>query len=143
LAIVLRILVIFAALIAALAAAGNVYMVVDYWPHFDLMAQYGLPHGSLAPVLVTIIEIAASLAFVLFLLVIALAERYALRSPVFYAAAGLALLVLLRFDFSSRFPTQNYALYGRGGLTLLATGLALGLVYWVIAGRKAGKWLEK
>ncbi len=141
-AAVLRIVVVFSALAAALVVAGNVYMIVDYWPRWELMVNYGLPHGSLATVVVTIFEIATSLAFALFLLAIALSERNALRSPLFYAASGVALMVLLRYDFSSRFPTRSYQLYGQGGLTLLLTGLALGLVYWAIAGRKAGKWRE-
>jgi hypothetical protein len=131
------------ALLVALFLSANVYMIIDYWPDFDFMANYGLPHGSLATVVGTMMVVGSSLAFFLFILVLVLSETYSLRSLLFHLAAGVALLVLLRFDFASRFRHQDaYGLFDQAGLGLIATGAALGLIYWLLAGRKAGSWRE-
>jgi hypothetical protein len=71
-------------------------------------------------------------------LLIAVAEGLRLRSFVFYALAGAAiacyfglgrgLTAELRFDHDSE--------------VLAASGIAAGLIYWLLAGRRAGAWRE-
>jgi uncharacterized membrane protein len=63
-----------------------------------------------------------SLVFVL------IAELKAYRSSVFYALSGILVGNLFSF-----FPPQNITLS-------TITGLASGLIYWLVAGRSAGSW---
>jgi hypothetical protein len=84
-----------------------------------------------------------SVPFVLFALVILIAERMALRSLLFYLACGLGLTLLVRYDLQVMIGNHlPFELSERGGLILTATGLSIGLTYWAIAGRKAGMWRE-
>jgi hypothetical protein len=71
-------------------------------------------------------------------LLIAIAEGFRLRSFVFYALAGAAIACYcglgggfageLAFDHTSEL--------------LAASGIAAGLIYWLLAGRRAGAWRE-
>jgi hypothetical protein len=71
-------------------------------------------------------------------LLIAIAESFRLRSFVFYALAGAAIacycglgrgfMAEFRFDHSSE--------------VLAASGIAGGLIYWLLAGRRAGAWRD-
>lgn len=71
-------------------------------------------------------------------LLIALAEGLGLRSAVFYALGGAAIACYcglgpgfegkLAFDHASE--------------VLAASGIAAGLIYWLLAGRRAGAWRE-
>jgi hypothetical protein len=136
-----RIVVMLCALLLAVTAAAHVCMITWYAPDWRLILAYGLPHGSLAPVVATIFIFVTSVPFVLFVFVILLAEIYALRSVLFFIACGLALTLLVRYEIEVMIgKDDSYELTAKGGLILLATGVALGFVYWVIAGRNAGKW---
>ena len=69
---------------------------------------------------------------------IAIAEAFRLRSFAFYALAGAAIACYgglgrgftseLRFDHASE--------------VLAASGIAGGLIYWLLAGRRAGAWRD-
>ena len=75
------------------------------------------------------------------LLVVALAEGFAWRSVLLYAALGGALALALSYgiDFARRHqPTRTY--FAREREVLAASGIAGGLVYWLFAGRTAGAW---
>jgi len=71
-------------------------------------------------------------------LLIAVAEGFRLRSFAFYALAGAAIACYgglgggfageLAFDHTSEL--------------LAASGIAAGLIYWLLAGRRAGAWRE-
>jgi hypothetical protein len=72
------------------------------------------------------------------MLLIALAEGFRLRSFVFYALAGAAIAWYC--GWMSGFEGDlglNHA-----GEVLAASGIAAGLIYWVLAGRRAGAWRE-
>ena len=82
-----------------------------------------------------------SVGFLPAFLVIALAEGLALRSTVIYGVVGalLALAMAYGLDFAGYIATSE------GGLAhnrevFAAAGIAGGLVYWLIAGRRAGAW---
>jgi hypothetical protein len=75
------------------------------------------------------------------LLVIALAEGLALRSILLYAVLGGALALALTYglDFAGYIgPPEGPLTHQRE--VLAASGIAGGLVYWLVAGRKAGSW---
>ena len=80
----------------------------------------------------------AAVALIPAALLIAIAEGLRLRSFVFYALAGAAMACYggvgrgftakLGFDHSSE--------------VLAASGIAAGLTYWLLAGRRAGAWRD-
>jgi hypothetical protein len=81
----------------------------------------------------------SAIAFVPTMIVILIAETFALRSLFFYALAGGTggLLYGLTFPAAAATPLD------RTVQITLAAGVAAGLVYWLAAGRTAGFWREK
>jgi hypothetical protein len=112
----------------------------------DVMAQLG-PHADAAEsiALWSVTGLAAliifSVGFLPALLVIALAEGLALRSAVVYGVIGgaLSLAMAYGFDFAGYIAPSEGDL-GRNREVFAAAGIAGGLVYWLIAGRRAGIW---
>ena len=82
-----------------------------------------------------------SVGFLPCLLVIALAEGLALRSAVIYGIIGalLSLAMAYGLDFAGYIATPDGDLV-RNREVFAAAGIAGGLVYWLIAGRRAGAW---
>lgn len=82
----------------------------------------------------------AFLAFAPAAIVIVLAEGFSWRSVLLYAlvggAVGVAYGVMLPGD------EPGYLFPDRVPEVLAGAGIAAGLVYWLIAGRNAGKWRE-
>jgi hypothetical protein len=76
------------------------------------------------------------------ILVIAVAEAFRLRSAVFYAAAGGALAFAYCYGFGF---TGDHMDFPMAVLVqaFVASGIVAGLVYWLIAGRNAGRWSER
>jgi hypothetical protein len=72
------------------------------------------------------------------LLIILVAESFGWRSVLFYAAAGLGLALFFR----SLLTVQGQNFFGRDLEIMAAAGIAGGLVYWMLAGRNAGRWRE-
>jgi hypothetical protein len=70
-----------------------------------------------------------------------LAEGLALRSAVIYGVIGalLALAMAYGLDFAGYIATVDGDL-ARNREVFAAAGIAGGLVYWLIAGRRAGAW---
>ncbi len=82
----------------------------------------------------------------LFLLII-LAETFRLRSVLFYALAGVGIMLLAYYGTGIGNPYEE-SIDQAGPLTrevelVIATGAVFGLVYWAIAGRKAGAWRDR
>jgi hypothetical protein len=75
------------------------------------------------------------------MLVIAIAEGLALRSAVIYGVIGAALALAMAYglDFAGYIgaPEGDVAYNGEA---FAAAGIAGGLVYWLVAGRRAGAW---
>ncbi len=80
------------------------------------------------------------------LLVIAIAEGLALRSPIVYGVIGAALALAAAYGLNS----FGFGFTGKAGAVgpdfarerevIAAAGIAGGMVYWLFAGRKAGSW---
>ena len=132
-------------------------MIVAYWLAC-IAASLVLTIGALTPVwddlksfdrqsvvLWSVVGVGAAIigavAMLPALLVIALAEGLALRSILVYAVLGGALALALTYglDFAGYIETPDSHL-ARGHEVLAASGIAGGLVYWLIAGRRAGIW---
>ena len=112
----------------------------------DVTAQFGpQPPGVESAALWSVTAMAAVVIFVVgflpVLLAIALAEGLALRSAVIYGVIGAALALAMAYglDFAGYIATPEGDL-ARNREVFAAAGIAGGLVYWLIAGRRAGAW---
>jgi hypothetical protein len=140
-----RILVIVFALAVASVAAGLVVTFGLLLPEFSDLAAEAADHGVLGVVIGFAAVVVSAFAVVPALLLILVAEAFAIRSVLVYALAGGALALFYyaglgfgwtgdRFDSGSGLPFRS------GAEILGAAGIAFGFVYWAIAGRRAGAW---
>ena len=143
-ALVDRIVVIFLAFLVAAWAAGMTFAIgllgLD-WP--ILSGDVGERTGFWAVVFFTTSFSGAVGILPLFLLVV-LAEAFRLRSVLIYGFAGIA--IMLFGYYSAGFGHRMEDAAGPGTLITgeiqltAAAGAVFGLVYWLIAGRNAGRW---
>jgi hypothetical protein len=142
-----RITMAFLGYLLACVAAALVLTIGSLAPNWnEVMAPLG-PHAGAAEsiALWSVTGIAAivifSVGFLPALLVIALAEGLALRSAVMYGVIGAALSLAMAYglDFAGYIASPEGDL-ARNREVFAAAGIAGGLVYWLIAGRRAGAW---
>jgi hypothetical protein len=139
--VVARILVMFLAYVLACVAASTVFTIGMLTPHWDDLASSGLPTVAIWAIVAVGAPIIGVVAALPTALVIAIAEGFAWRSVILYAALGGALALALSYGFDlpgdiSR--PETYFVQERQ--VLAASGIAGGLVYWLFAGRRAGSW---
>jgi hypothetical protein len=125
----------------ACIAASLVLTIGALMPVWDDLKSFDLQSVVLWSVVGVGAAIIGAVAMLPALLVIALAEGLALRSILVYAVLGGALALALTYglDFAGYIETPDSHL-ARGHEVLAASGIAGGLVYWLLAGRKAGSW---
>ncbi|HWJ73975.1 MAG TPA: hypothetical protein VNX29_12485 [Kaistia sp.] len=123
------ILIIPLGLMAAILVAVAVYLLAfGFNPDDFQFAPDGMPPGALAPAFV-LTGILAEGALLPFLVAIAVAEIFAIRSLIAWVLFGGAL----------GFALQLVGLPGNMEfLPPVAAGFSAGFVYWVVAGRGAG-----
>jgi hypothetical protein len=142
-----RIMMMFVGYVWACIAAALVLALGTSTPQWNsFFAAWGLqsPHAQSAAMW-TVVGLGAlfifAVGFLPTLLVIVIAEGFALRSIVVYgvigAALGLAMAYGLNFSDYLAAPGSDAA---REREVFAASGIAGGLVYWLFAGRKAGLW---
>jgi hypothetical protein len=136
-----RIVVLFLAYILACVAASAVFTIGMLTPHWDDLASSGLPPAAIWAIVAIGTPIIGVVAALPAALIVAIAEGFAWRSAIFYAALGGALALALSYGFDlpgdiSR--PETYFVHERQ--VLAAAGIAGGLVYWLFAGRNAGSW---
>jgi len=81
-------------------------------------------------------------------IMIAIAESFKIRSLLVHAAAGAAMLVIGYYGSGLSKPYEESIdrpppPIAREVEIAAAAGVVFGLVYWAIAGRKAGRWRER
>lgn len=82
-------------------------------------------------------------------ILIALAESFKIRSLAVNAAAGAAMLLLGYYGSGLAPPSYEESIdhppppVSREAEIVAASGAVFGLVYWLIAGRNAGRWRER
>lgn len=115
--------------LGTLSAAGEDVMALD----IPTVALWGVIGVSAA--------IMAALALLPTLVVIALSEGFAWRSIILYGVLGgvLALALGYGIDFAGYLGGPD-SIVAREREVLAASGIAGGLVYWLVAGRNAGAW---
>ena len=136
-----RVFVTVFAYLSGCLAAAIVLFLGTLGPQWDELAALGLSPAALWAVFGVGAAVIAAAALLPSLLVIALAEAFALRSIAVYGAVGgiLALSLWYGIDFARHLGGPGNGL-ARPHEVLAASGIAGGLVYWAFAGRKAGSW---
>lgn len=142
-----RIMMMFVGYVWACIAAALVLALGTLTPEWnDLFASLGMqsPHAQSAAMW-TVVGLGAFVIFVVgflpVLLVIVIAEGFALRSVVVYGVIGGALALAMGYglDFAGYAAPANVDI-AREREVFAAAGIAGGLVYWLFAGRRAGSW---
>jgi hypothetical protein len=139
--VVARIVVMFLAYVLACVAASTVFTLGMLTPRWDDLATSGLPPAAIwaivavgAPIIGVVTALPAAL-------IVAIAEGFAWRSVIFYAALGGALALALSYGFDLPGDISQPGTYFVHERQVLAgSGIAGGLVYWLFAGRSAGSW---
>ena len=141
-----RIIVIFFALIAASMAAGialSIGIISPDWAGVDSDPFERITFFVFAFFATSFIGAAAALPA---LVLILFAEAMRMRSLLFYGVAGAVVGLAAYFgsDISARLDnTTDMVPVGHALQLAAAAGIIGGLVYWLIAGRKAGVWRER
>lgn len=141
LGIIVRILMMLLAYCLACIAASLVLTIGTLTPEWDDLTALGLQSVAVWSVVGLGAAVIGTIATLPALLIIALAEGFAWRSIVVYAALGgvLALALSYGLDFAG-YVGEPGSYLAREREVLAASGIAGGLVYWLVAGRKAGSW---
>jgi hypothetical protein len=140
-AVIVRILAMILAYALACVAASIVFTIGTLTPQWNDVASSGLPPAAVWAIVAIGAPIIGAVAFLPAMLIVALAEGFAWRSVVVYAALGGALALALSYGFDLPGDIGESETYlAREREVLAASGIAGGLVYWLFAGRRAGAW---
>ena len=136
-------LILFACFAASLAAAmvGTLAVLLPAWSDLPLGP---FDQGTFGVVVAFGALFVSGFALLPALLVIVLAEAFAIRTVLYYALAGAAVAGLLYLSLRG-FDTLALRVNGfaRRELEIMAAaGIVAGFVYWAIAGRSAGGWRD-
>jgi hypothetical protein len=142
-----RIVMALIAYVFACIAASLVLTIGSFAPDWnELMVSLGMNSAAAqSAALWWITGVAAIIIFTVgFLpaaLVVALTEGLALRSSIVYGVVGAALALAMAYglDFAGYLTSPDGDI-ARNREVFAAAGIAGGLVYWLIAGRRAGAW---
>lgn len=132
----------FLAYALACVAASFVFTIGMFAPEWTEAAAADLPPAAaLLAVAAVGAPLIGAIAFLPAILVIVIAEGFGWRSAVAYAAlgGGLALAVSYGIHLTGDI-SEGVTYYPREREVEVASGIAGGLVYWLIAGRSAGSW---
>jgi hypothetical protein len=145
--VLFRIIMMFVGYVWACIAASLVLALGTLAPEWnEFFAAFGLqsPHAQSVAMWV-VVGLGALVIFIVgflpTLLVIVIAEGFALRSVIVYGVIGAALALAAAYglDFGGHITAPDGD-FNREREVFAASGIAGGLVYWLFAGRKAGAW---
>jgi hypothetical protein len=139
--VLVRILMVIVGYFLGCVAASVILTVGTLTPEWDDLTAIGLNTAAVWAIVFVGATAIAAIAMVPALLVIALAEGFAWRSILVYGALGgvLALALSYGLDFAGYVGDPD-SLLAREREVIAASGIAGGFVYWLFAGRKAGRW---
>jgi hypothetical protein len=140
--VVARLLMMFFAYVLACVAASTVFTLGSLTPHWDDLMSFGLPPAAIWAIVAVGTPIIGVVAALPTALVVALAEGFAWRSAILYAALGGALALALSYgwDMPGGISPPAEISVAHERQLLAAAGIAGGLVYWLFAGRSAASW---
>jgi hypothetical protein len=142
-----RITMMFVGYVLACIAAALVLALGTLTPQWDeFFRALGMQSPQMESAAMWLVTALAALiifavGFLPTLLIIIIAESFALRSIVVYGVIGAALALAMGYglDFAGYVAAPGSEL-AREREVFAASGIAGGLVYWLFAGRKAGSW---
>jgi hypothetical protein len=141
-----RIVVVLFALMFAVFAAGLTLAFSVAAPEIGAFDSDPAERATFFVVAFFATGMAGAFALLPALVLIAVAEGYGIRSFLYYATAGAVLgwLAYMGSGFGVRFEeTTDIAPVTHAAELVVAAGIAGGLVYWLFAGRNAGRWRER
>jgi len=139
-----RLIVIFFAFLAASFAAGVVVVVAVMYPELSSLDLGPVDRDALAVMAGFGFVFVSGFALLPALIMALVTEAFAIRSLLFYALGG-ALFGLGVYLAYTPFDTtaMSFAGVDRRELEVMTgAGIVAGLVYWAIAGRRAGAWRD-
>ncbi len=140
-----RIVVIMLALFVAYIAAGLAFAIGMVAPDLGFMDYDPMERFMFLGVAFITTGIAVTVALLPTLLLVVIAEALRMRSFLFYGVCGglIGALIYFSTDISAQLENTTDITPVRFPLQLAAAaGIIGGLVYWLIAGRAAGKWRD-
>jgi hypothetical protein len=108
--------------------------------HWDDLTSAGLPPAAIWAIVAVGTPIIGAVAALPTALVVAIAEGFAWRSVILYAALGGVLALALSYGLDMPGISQSDITIANERQLLAASGIAGGFVYWLFAGRSAGSW---
>jgi hypothetical protein len=144
-ALFLRILMVLFALWVAVMAAGVTIAIGMFIPDWGAMETDPVDRAMFFVVAFFATSFAGAVAYLPAFLTVTLAEALSIRSFLYYGTAGAAIGLLGYFgsNISSRLEDTTDITPVAHSLELVAAaGIIGGLVYWLMAGRNAGRWRE-
>jgi hypothetical protein len=140
-----RIFVIFFAFLIASMAAGVAIAIGVLGPDWPALQGDPIARGGFWAVTVFASSLTGIVGLLPLFIVIALAESFHLRSVLFYAMAGVVIMLLGYYGagFGVEESIDQAGPISPGAELAAAAGAVFGLVYWTIAGRNAGKWAQR
>ncbi|MCC7346359.1 MAG: hypothetical protein IT538_03075 [Variibacter sp.] len=141
-ALIVRTLVILLACVVASLAGGAVLTAAALLPAWSNLMLDPFAPGVVGYLFAFGALFLSFFALLPWLLLVIVSESLAIRSALFYAAAGAGISCLLYLQ-STQWDTLALTVDGfaRRELELMAAaGIVAGFIYWAIAGRNAGAW---
>ncbi len=126
----------------ACVAASLVFTIGMFAPQWPDAAASDLPPPAALWAIVSVgVPVIGVVAFFPAILAIVIAEGFGWRSALAYAALGGGLALALSYGIHFTGHVVDAAdYYPREREVEAASGIAGGLVYWLLAGHKAGAW---
>ena len=139
-ALIARIFVVLFAFFAASIVAALVLTLGLLPAEFDELTPMPGAHAGFGLAVAFSAVLISGYALIPAMLFIAIAEGFRLRSFLFYAGFGAVMALLIAYGSNFSIDGSAYPFVGRELEVFAAAGIAGGLVYWALAGRKAGAW---
>ena len=130
----------FAFLVASLAAAMTFAIALMLPDWGDVLAD-SMHRGVFSVVVGFGAFFISMFALIPAMIVIGAAEAFRLRSVLIYAALGGAGMLALYYGYGAGW--SDVPPNAREFQMVAASGIVAGLVYWLLAGRNAGRWCER
>lgn len=141
-ALIGRLIIICIAFLAASLAAGFVVVLAVMYPEWSSLDLGPMDRDAFAVVIGFGFIFVSGFAALPALIMVLVTEAFSIRSLLFYAVGG-ALFGLGVYLAFTQFDPASMSFVGveRRELEIMAgAGIVAGLVYWAIAGRRAGAW---
>lgn len=137
-----RLIVICFAFLAACFAAGGVVVLAVMYPEWSSLDLGPMDRDGVAVMMGFGFVFVSGFALLPALIMALVTEAFSIRSLLFYALGGALFGLGVYLAFTQFDPsTMSFVGVERRELEIMTgAGIVAGLVYWVIAGRRAGAW---